>query len=174
MTTAEIAIVTTGAVGLASPAIAAGAQLLLADRTAQRERLSKDLDELRGLLDETTLALHRHTTDVVALEKWMQEFAFGLRRRTEEAPWTDATRQELYLLNARLIIRRGRNDEWLVRKLRECLELTDHAVEEIGSLWAAQEPFDYGDEQLQARANGYWSAYNDFVDVCKEIAGSTL
>jgi len=172
VSTAEVAILTTGAVGLGTPAIAAFFQWLRDKGAAAREREAKDLDELRALLDELSAACYRHATKLISLEKWMQRSFLSLPNPTK-APNTTGTRRELYTLNARLVIRRGRDDR-LVKSLGNFLRRTDEAVKEIGDLWTANEPFDYDDDQLDQRAHSYWEAYERFVDESKEIAGSTL
>lgn len=173
MTTAELAILTTGVVGLGAPAIAAGAQWFLAGKTATRERRSRDLDELRELLDEITVVIHRHTKRVVAIEKWMQGSTFHLPH-DEDAPDSRPTREKVELLDARLVIRRGRDDRVLVRALRKYLAVTDAALDQVERVWNEQEPFDYDDDVLTARADKYWDAYKDFVDASKGVAGSEL
>jgi hypothetical protein len=170
ITTAEIAIVTTGAVGLGTPVLSAFFQLLRDKSAAKRDQRATDLNELRVLLDELTAVVYTHTTQLIELERWMQRSAFSLPN-PEKAPETDPTRRELYTLNARLVIRRGRHDQ-LVKRLGSYLKLTDEAVAEIGSLWSKHEPFDYDDERLDARAHGYWAAYETFVDASKEVVGA--
>jgi hypothetical protein len=172
MGTAEVAILTTGVVGLGAPAISAFFQGKRDKGIAKREQLSKDLDELRRLLDELSEACYRHTTQLVNLEIWMQRSFLSLPN-AEHAPEIGSSRRELYTLNARLVIRRGRDDD-LVQVLGAYLKLTDDAVDEIGSLWETHGPFDYDDEALRARAHKYWAAYEAFVDAAKAIAGSKL
>jgi hypothetical protein len=170
VTTAELAIVVTGAVGLGTPALSARFEAIREGRRAIRERVSKDLDELRSVLDELTAVMFEHTTALVAVERWMQRSTFG-DTPSKPAPELRPSRKTLYTLNARLWIRLGRDDP-LVRSLGSYLELVDRAVAEIEALWPKNEPFDYSDAQLDQRAGTYWAAYEAFVDAAQAAAGS--
>jgi hypothetical protein len=170
MGTPELAILTTGIVGLGAPSIAAFFQWLRDKGGAERERWSKDREELRTLVDELCAATYQHTLLLTSLEAWMHRSFLGLPNE-KTGPSTGATRRELYTLNARLVVRRGREDD-LVRILGAYLKLTDEAIKEIGDLWMANEPFDYGDEQLAVRAHEYWAAHEAFIDASKRLLDS--
>ena len=170
METEQLAIVVTGAVGILAPAVAAGFGWLREKQQARRERVAKDLDDLRALLDELMPLMYDHTQQLIALESWLQRDTFGLPR-AKAAPPQGVLRRDLYALNARLVIRRGRDDV-LVASLSAYLKVTDEALAEIHALRERGEPFDYNDERLEQRAHSYWRAYEAFGDTCKSVVGS--
>ncbi|MGV1047868.1 MAG: hypothetical protein ACOYD4_05005 [Solirubrobacterales bacterium] len=169
MGTAELAIITTGAVGLGTPALSALFQARRESEAAARDQRAKDRDELRGLLDQTTAALHDRTERLTALESWMQRATFGLPKAKHAPKFEPDQRALLLTMEARLVIRRGRGDI-LVTALHEYLRLTDAALTEIDRRWNPdEEPFDYSDEQLADRALSYRQAFDHFVDRSKEV-----
>jgi hypothetical protein len=170
--TADLAIIVTGVVGLGTPGLSALFQWRRDQGTAARVRSDKDLDELRGLLDELTATMYTHTMSLIALEAWMRQSTFGLSH-AKSSPRVQTTRATLYTLNARLVIRRGRDDQ-LLKALGVYLKTTDDAIAEMDALWPKGEPFDYTDEQLEARARRYWHVYEGFVDACKAEVGSRI
>lgn len=170
MSTAGLAIVTTGVVGLGAPAISAYFQRLRDEDGAAQARHSKDLDELRRLLDEAAAVLHRWTQQLIGLEQWMQRSTFGLPNAKHAPRMELEDRALISTLEARLVIRRGRNDG-LVTKLQAYLRLVDKALAEIDARWTGTDPFDYDDEELAARAIDYRRAFDAFVDTSKEIVG---
>jgi hypothetical protein len=168
MRAAGIAIVTTGVVGLGTPAISAYFQRLRDRDAARRERQSKDRDELRGLLDEATAAMHEWTEDLISLEHWMQLRTFGLPRSKRASELDPGKRADLATLEARLVIRRGRGDV-LVSAFRDYIETTDAGKSEIDASWFQDEPFDCSDDQLAERAECYRARFGVFVDKSREI-----
>jgi hypothetical protein len=170
--TADLAILVTGAVGLGTPGLSALFQWRRDKGAAARARSDRDLDELRGLLDELTVTMHEHTTSLIALEGWMRRSTFG-PPNAGTSPHVETTRATLYTLNARIVIRRGRDDQ-LVEALAAYLKPTDDAIAEMDALWPKNEPFDYTDKQLEERAHHYWHVYEGFVDACKAEVGSRI
>lgn len=168
--TAQLAIVVSGVVGIGSPIVAGVVGRANESQKTRRERAAHDVDDLREVLDGLLPVMFDHTNRVISLERSMQASAFGLLRE-EPAPETRASRRELYAANARLVVRRGRDDR-LVRSLGDYLRVTDEAVAEIDQLWDAHEPFGYDDAQLGRRARSYWDAYEAFADMSTAVAGS--
>jgi hypothetical protein len=170
MTTAELAVLVSGAVGLGAPTISAAFQRSRDKDAVERDRETRDRDELRALLDETAAALHIRTEQLILLEQWMRASTLRLPK-TDEHPEVEAsTGPLLSTLEARLVIRRGRGDA-LVDAFTTYIELTDGALEEIDEGWARQEPFDFDDSQLEGRADRYRGAFEAFVDRAKETLG---
>jgi hypothetical protein len=170
VTTAELAIIVTGTVGLGAPALAAFFGWLREKQHAKRERVAKDLDDLRALLDELLPTMFDHTNRLLALEGWMRDQTIR-RDREDPAPSTADTRRQMYASNARLVIRRGRDDV-LVTSLGRYLKVTDEAKAELDTIYAENDVFDLSDEELEQRAHVYWQAYEDFGDTCKSVVGS--
>lgn len=129
----------------------------------------KDTDELRALLDDLTAAMFEHTTNLIRRERWLMQSTLNLDP-PKIAPDVLPTRRTLYTLNARLVIRRGRDDS-LVESLGRYLKVTDDTIAEMNAL-DYPEPYDYSDEQLEQRAHSYWQAYEAFVDGSKIVAAS--
>lgn len=168
MSTAELAVLVSGAVGLGAPAIAAYFQRGRDRGAARREREASDRQELRSLLDETTATLHARTKQLISLEKWMQA-SFLHRPRPASAPSVEQSDSPLIAsLEARLVIRRGREDA-LVESFHSYLKVTDAALAEIGMLWDEGEPFDYDDDDLERRADRYRDAFAAFLDRAKRV-----
>jgi hypothetical protein len=157
-------------VGLGAPALTALSTWLREKQQADRERARRDFEDLRALLDKLTPAMFDHTNLLLRLEEWMQDRATR-RQRVDSPPDLEASRRQLYMLNARLVIRRGREDA-LVKSLGVYLKISDESRDEIGQLWEDDLSFDYSDKQLAERAGRYWSAYEAFTDDCKSVVGS--
>jgi hypothetical protein len=165
VTTAELAIVVTGTVGLGSPAIAHAFELIRERRRREGALAEKKADEMRSLLDSLTGTMFEHTGQLITLELWMSDSAMSRFSNNRPAPAVRSTRRELYTLNGRLVIRRGRQDE-LVTALRDYLRPTDEALAEIDASWEKAEFF-YTEKELNERASLYWQKYEDFVDTAK-------
>ncbi len=173
MTTAEVAIVVSGAVAIGTTGFTAFFQWLREKSAAARERTGKDLDELRSLLDELTAAMHRHTTQLIALEHYLDLRDMTPGGARGKVPSVHPTQRILYTLHARLVIRLGRG-HWLVKRFDEYLDLTNGAMGEIDTLFKSGEPFAYEDVQLQERARSYWRAFGTFVDGSQALVGSQV
>jgi len=165
-----LAIIVTGAVGLGAPAIAQTFERFREKDRRKSARAEKTADELRGLLDALTGTMFEHTQLLVTLESWMRDSTIRPSGESPTGPGPDTrpTRRELYTLNGRLAIRRGR-DDGLVKALGDYLKPTDEAIAEIERLWAHHEPFDCDDDALKDRASLYRQRYEDFVDAAKKF-----
>ena len=93
------------------------------------------------------------------------------RRSRPTAEMARSTRHKLYASNARLVVRRGREDR-LVVALGRYLKPTDEAMVELEVINDDHDVLDVTDEQLAERAARYWSAYEAFADECKAVAGN--
>jgi hypothetical protein len=168
--TEQLAIVVTGAVGLGAPSLAALFGWLREKQHAQRERVEKDLDDLRDLLDQLLPLMFEHTQRLLAFERWVRD-ATTRRSHADAAPNLIETRRTLYAYNARLVIRLGR-DHRLVTVLGHYLKDVDEAWSHVGQIHEEHDVFDADDAELAKRARLYWFTYEGVVDAAKAVVGT--
>jgi hypothetical protein len=136
----------------------------------QRERWKDDHNELRALLDDAAATMYDHLTRLLRVERWAMESTLNLPRTVSDPPDLRPTQKELEMLHARLLIRRGQNDP-LVAALRRFAEPTRSTALSIELALDNHEPYDVDEAELGKNEVTYRSAYFDFIDAAKQVAG---
>ncbi len=170
-TIALVSVCVTGAVGVGIPLINAVAQAKADARRYDNDRRSKDVDELRGLLDESAGMTYEFTRKLTTLERRSASGHTGLGEARNHLA---EERLRLAMLNGRLVMRLHR-DHAVVRSFGSWLKAVDDALDEFDRLyWPTGEPIVGTDEELAARASAYWRKYESFLDAAQNLVASPL
>jgi hypothetical protein len=149
-TVAIVSVVVSGTTAIVVPLVTGGLESRREERRFERERVTKDFDELRDFLDEMTQKLYAHTGEKIRLE--------GAYTHPSAPPESDLRAEatsrtaELYQPAPRLVIRIGREHP-VTQAFGVYLRLID---ETFFRMWAKREPF----EELnydQVERGPYWT-----------------
>jgi hypothetical protein len=170
-TVALVSVVVTGATAITTPLVTGGLESRREQRRFERERITKDFDEIRDLLDKIGVKIYTHTLEQVALEDDHSDPS--LSPSPGAVGEADARREELYHLNTRLVIRLGREHP-VTKAFGRCLRAIDDTLGRMKALAVAQEGFEVLADNQQQRWGSYWKAYEGYTDAAQQLVGARL
>jgi hypothetical protein len=88
-------------------------------------------------------------------------------------PEFNKRRTELYQLNARLVIRLGREHP-VTKAFGRCLRLTDETRARMDAMWESHESFEVLAFDQDQRWSTYWEAYERYTDAAQQLVGARL
>jgi hypothetical protein len=174
-TIAVTSILVTGITAILVPLITARAER---SRTVQRfrqERLIRDFDELRSLLDEIAAEIPPYFNAVAAMEsRHTTSGSTDFGDYSDELSAYTEIREQLRRLRARLVIRLGRTHP-VVSALQQAVDPIDLAGNEVVTMITLEEPpTKQLAEARPTRRQGWYLGYERYLDAAGELVGSPV
>lgn len=164
-----------GATAIFAPVIAARQARRNEAQKFRHERLIRDFDELRSLLDEAAEAIEPYINAVAGMESAHSGSYNPQDRKLFDkiGPFSEA-RERVRRLKARLLIRLGRENPVLVAYDR-AINVIGEAGTEVATMIALEQPATDGLRTVRPeRRLGWYAAYEDFLDVAVQLVGSPV
>jgi prefoldin subunit 5 len=182
-TVAIVSVAVSGAVGIGTPLLASRRESQQEERRFRNERLTKDLDELREVLDNAAEGL---STYIDAARDLAARYAFDESNQLSDfMPYLTASvdaKKASYVLNRRLVIRLGRG-HYVVKAYGVGIRLLDEAATDIATRITKRTSAltaDTRDERLrfvagqEARDHSFYEANDRYLDAATKLVGSPI
>lgn len=168
-------VLVTGSTAILVPLITARAERARTEQSFRHERLIRDFDELRSLLDEAAEQIPAYLNAVASMES-----RHTTSKSTEVAHYADEittyreVRDEIRRLRARLIIRLGRTHA-VVGSFQEAVDPIDQAGNEVMVMITLEQPATEELAELRPRPRGGWyRGYKRYLDAAAGLVGSPV
>lgn len=178
-TIALAGIIATATTGLGGPFVAGWLASKREARSFGNERLQRDFDEIRGLLDQGAEALTKYANAVETLEaRFMFDRSTDLNSYLEAITDTATARTDAYAMHRRLVIRLGRTHA-VSAAFSRCLNLWDEGGTHVGTC-ITKRTGGYGDQMDQflpgsdARKVARQETQEAFLDTATGLVGSPV
>jgi hypothetical protein len=170
-TVAIVSVAVTGATAVAAPLASGWLESRRESRRFERERITKDFDELRDLLDDIGVKLYTRTQEQTEWERAMAD----PRDPAPEGAGAKARegRIDLYHLNTRLVIRLGREHS-ATKAFGRSLRVIDETLARMDAIYEGGEPWEQLAEGQDQRWRSYWDAYERYTDAAQQLVGARL
>jgi hypothetical protein len=172
---ALVSVVVTGVTAIAVPFISAKAGQVKEEQHFRHERLIRDFDELRTLLDEVAESIARYIEAVGALES-----SHSTARSTDVDQFGEQmlrfreVRETMLQFKARLVIRLGRM-HGVVAAFQHAFGLIDGAGMEVLAMITLEQPASPDALQLRPPERRKWfAAYEQYLDAASDLVGSPI
>jgi hypothetical protein len=191
-TVALVSVVVTGATAIAAPVVTGGLEARREQRRFARERITKDFDDLRTLLDDIGTKLYTYTHAHTELEQAYglplpeveriygpplpdedeEEFRARVKAaRTNLRAEAETRKTKMYHLRTRLEIRLGREHP-VAKTFEECLYQIDLALGWIDERSEISDDFGEMGRKAEERSRVYWDGYESYTDAAHELVGA--
>lgn len=173
---AVVSVVATALTAIAVPLLTAVAAHRRERQRFRHERLIRDFDELRALLDEAAESIDPYIDAVASMESahsTAQQDDDPLELMPKLAPFQEA-RRHVRTLNGRLVIRLGREHP-VVAAYQQAIEVVGKAGSEVATMIALEQPVSPELKTLRVeRRMNWYAAYEGFLDAAVGLVGSPV
>jgi hypothetical protein len=164
-----------GATAIFAPVFAARQARRDEAQKFRHERLIRDFDELRGLVDEAAESIDPYINAVAGMESAHSgsESPQDPKLFDKLGPFSEA-RERARHLKARLLVRLGRDHPVLVAYDR-AVNVIGEAGTEVATMIALEQPANDGLVALRPeRRLSWYAAYDEFLDAAVQLVGSPI